>query len=58
MKQLGIPFYRAKKIDVPGTGLGFTLIRKIVDMFSWTLDIKSTLNVGTEIIITINSHES
>jgi two-component system phosphate regulon sensor histidine kinase PhoR len=41
IKSLGSLFYRCKKIDVPGTGLGFSLIKKIVDLLGWDLAVKS-----------------
>lgn len=41
IKMLGTMFYRSKKIDVPGTGLGWTLIKSIVKTMGWEIMIKS-----------------
>jgi two-component system sporulation sensor kinase B len=55
LKQLGIPFYRCKKMDVEGTGLGISTVKKIVNLFGWQLDIKSTPNVGSNFTLKVIS---
>lgn len=48
------PFYTANKDrnrDTSGMGLGLTLCCNIIDIHKWTLDIKSTPNKGTKMLI-------
>ncbi len=49
LDKIGMPFYRVKKIETDGTGLGITLIKKIVDLMQWKLNISSKIGVGTHI---------
>ncbi|HRF93836.1 MAG TPA: ATP-binding protein, partial [Aggregatilineales bacterium] len=45
-------FYRAKNVGtIGGTGLGLTLVKNIVDSYKGSIDIESTLNVGTTFTI-------
>jgi signal transduction histidine kinase len=53
LKCIGTPFYRSKKVDAPGTGLGVSLIKKITGMMGWGLDISSKEGMGTEITLTV-----
>lgn len=39
--KLGTMFYRSKKIDVPGTGLGWSLIKSIIGIMGWDINIRS-----------------
>lgn len=42
------PFHRASNVgNVPGTGLGLTIIRRVVEAHRGTLDFKSEVGVGT-----------
>lgn len=42
----------------PGTGLGLSLVRSIVDMLSGDINIKSALNVGTEVTVKLPMTQS
>ena len=39
--KLGTAFYRCKKIEAPGTGLGWTLIKSISDLMNWNIKVIS-----------------
>ena len=41
IRMLGTMFYRSKKIDAPGTGLGWSLIKSIVRIMGWDINIRS-----------------
>jgi len=42
LKQLGNQlFYRSKKKEAPGTGLGWSIIRTLADIMHWDIQIKS-----------------
>ncbi len=43
LRKLGTAFYRSKKVDVEGTGLGWTLIKSIVNLMDWNIQIKSNV---------------
>jgi signal transduction histidine kinase len=47
------PFHRASNVGrVPGTGLGLTIIRRVVDFHLGTLDFASEVGVGTSFTLT------
>jgi PAS domain S-box-containing protein len=47
------PFHRASNVGrVPGTGLGLTIIRRVVDFHQGTLDFTSEVGVGTTFSLT------
>ena len=48
-KNLFSPFFTTKE---QGTGLGLPLVKKVVDDFNGTIEVKSELNVGTTFILT------
>lgn len=41
IKSLGIMFFRSKKNNAPGTGLGWSLIKAIASSMGWEINIKS-----------------
>lgn len=53
LSKIGEPFYRSKRIDVLGTGLGISLVKKIVKFMNWKLDISSKFGTGTTITVVI-----
>jgi two-component system phosphate regulon sensor histidine kinase PhoR len=53
LESMGTPFYRSKRNDSPGTGLGMALIYKIVQELRWKIDIKSDKDLGTEVILSV-----
>lgn len=54
LERLGTPFYRSKRVDQPGTGLGISIVKKIATCLNWDINIKSQLGKGT--IISIMLH--
>lgn len=44
--------------EVTGSGLGLSIVRKIVDMYHGTIDVQSEPGEGTTFIITLNEPES
>jgi signal transduction histidine kinase len=44
ISKLGTPFYRVKKINCDGTGLGWYIIKKIVKLMKWSIVINSLVN--------------
>jgi two-component system sporulation sensor kinase B len=55
LKQIGTPFYRSKKTEVTGTGLGFSLVKKIADNLGWGLSVTSEVGVGTTVTLSVQS---
>lgn len=53
LKQLGTPFYRCKRIETNGTGLGFSLVKKIADSLGWVISVKSEVGQGTTVTISV-----
>ncbi len=43
IKKLGTAFYRSKRKEVPGTGLGWATIINICDLFGWKYNINSNV---------------
>jgi PAS domain S-box-containing protein len=53
-KNLFEPFFRASNSgDVKGTGLGLSLIKKVVEQHNGKISFASTLNKGTEFVVTL-----
>lgn len=55
-KRMYEPFEREKNTtasDVPGTGLGLTIVRNIVNAMGGTIDVKSQVGVGTKFTVTL-----
>ena len=56
VKKIFSPFERANNSTVSkiqGTGLGMSITKSIVDLANGTIDVKSKLGEGTEIIVTV-----
>jgi PAS domain S-box-containing protein len=48
------PFHRGKNVrTIPGTGLGLVVVKKCVDLHQGTIDIISTVSIGTTCLITL-----
>ncbi len=48
------PFERgSNNYDTMGTGLGLSIVKKSVDILNGTINVKSELNIGTMVIVTI-----
>lgn len=46
------PFYRASNAQhIPGTGLGLTVVKLMVDLYGGTVNIESRLNAGTTVSV-------
>jgi signal transduction histidine kinase len=53
-RQLFEVFHRAGNVgNIPGTGLGLTIVKKSVDLHGGTIAIASQVGVGTTVIITL-----
>jgi PAS domain S-box-containing protein len=53
------PFHRGKNVHtIPGTGLGLVVVKKCVDLHQGTLEIASTVSIGTTCLVTIPLIES
>ncbi|KAK0618709.1 Autoinducer 2 sensor kinase/phosphatase LuxQ [Lasiodiplodia hormozganensis] len=50
--KLFTPFAQENPIN-PGTGLGLSLVRSIVDMLNGEINIRSALGVGTDVVVTL-----
>lgn len=53
-------FFRAKNVfteNVPGTGLGLSLVKRLVDMHHGKININSTPGVGSEFIVNLPTME-
>ena len=46
-------FYRINQnSEISGSGIGMTLVEKIIKLYHWKIDIKSQIDMGTKISIT------
>lgn len=50
--KLFTPFAQESPLN-PGTGLGLSLVRSIVDMLNGEINVRSVLGVGTEVVVTL-----
>ncbi|KAK6332161.1 hypothetical protein TWF718_002695 [Orbilia javanica] len=55
--KLYVPFSQENAMS-SGTGLGMSIVRQILDILGGTIDVKSKLGVGTEVIVTLLLHQS
>jgi signal transduction histidine kinase len=53
LDKIGKPFYRSKRLIREGSGLGISIIKKLINQTDMTMDIKSTRNIGTTIVLDI-----
>lgn len=54
LQQLFNPFYRGENVDnIPGHGLGLTIVKKLVGIHGGQITIDSKLGVGTESVISL-----
>lgn len=54
LKRITVPFHRAANVrQIKGTGIGFPLTQKIIELHDGTLQIESELNVGTKVRATL-----
>lgn len=57
LQKLCTPFFRAGNTSgVQGTGMGLSIVKKILDLHSADLNIESELNEGTRVMVTISYH--
>jgi signal transduction histidine kinase len=54
LKCIGKPFYRCKRKDTTGSGLGLSVVKKIVKLMSWKISIESKLNSGTKFTLCLS----
>jgi len=54
IESIGKPFYRAKKIDRPGTGLGLCTTLKLANLLNWDITISSSPDKGTKLHFTLH----
>jgi PAS domain S-box-containing protein len=48
------PFHRGKNVrTIPGTGLGLVVVKKCVDLHQGSIEITSTVSIGTTCLVTI-----
>ena len=48
------PFHRGKNVKtIPGTGLGLVVVKKCVDLHQGTIEIVSTVEIGTTCLVTL-----
>ena len=54
MKYVFEPFHRASNAEtIKGTGLGLPIVKRCVDLLEGTIEINSTLNKGTTVVVKI-----
>ncbi|KAF3926797.1 hypothetical protein ABW20_dc0100427 [Dactylellina cionopaga] len=55
--KLYVPFSQENAMS-SGTGLGMSIVRQILDILGATIEVKSELGVGTEVMVTFPLHRS
>ncbi|MDP5039187.1 MAG: ATP-binding protein, partial [Candidatus Gracilibacteria bacterium] len=50
-------FFRENK-DIEGFGIGLFLVKRLITLYSWDIEVKSKKNIGSEFIIFFAKHES
>lgn len=54
LDNLSVPFYRGRNVsNIPGTGLGMSIVRNSVDLHKGEIKIESEINKGTKVTISI-----
>ena len=51
VEQVFRPFFRGNSTQRSGYGVGLTIVKRLSDRFNWPVQIDSTLDVGTRVII-------
>ncbi|KAJ6256085.1 hypothetical protein Dda_9177 [Drechslerella dactyloides] len=52
LPKLFVPFSQENRLSA-GTGLGMSIVKQIVDILGWKIDVKSELGVGTDMIVSL-----
>lgn len=53
MKRIFDRFYRINQNSlVSGSGIGMTLVKKVIDLYDWDIHLESQENIGTTITVT------
>jgi PAS domain S-box-containing protein len=53
-KHLFESFYRANNVgDIPGTGLGMSIVKKAVESHQGTIEVESEINIGTKVRVVL-----
>ncbi|KAK6497392.1 hypothetical protein TWF481_011800 [Arthrobotrys musiformis] len=55
--KLYVPFSQENAMS-SGTGLGMSIVRQILDILGGTIDVKSKLGFGTDVVVTLLLHKS
>jgi signal transduction histidine kinase len=53
MKRVFMPFVRLEEGKTPGSGLGLTLVRSLVDMCDGEVSVRSEAGKGTTVFVTL-----
>ncbi|MBD2067633.1 response regulator [Leptolyngbya sp. FACHB-671] len=57
-KHLFQPFQRANNVgQIPGTGLGLTMVKRCLDLHGGRIEIESEVDVGTTVIVRLSQHQ-
>jgi signal transduction histidine kinase len=50
-------FFRENS-DLEWFGIGLFLVKRLLDLYNWEIEVKSQKNIGSEFIIFFTKHES